>query len=74
MNLTTSNAHLFVGKQIDCKKKKPFFHHYPLRVVRGKDDRYYYIDRNETMMYVPSETDTFNSVYFDTVEEVKKIH
>lgn len=69
MYLTTSNAHLYVGKIIDCQKTKPFFHHYPLRVVKGTDGRYYYIDRCDTRMYVPTESDTFNSVYFDTVEE-----
>lgn len=75
MLLTTKNAHQYVGKTLDCKKKKRFFHHYPLKVVKRKDitgkDRYYYIDVTGTMMYVPDETDTFNSVYFDTVEEIE---
>lgn len=56
------------------KRESRFFHYYPLRVVKGKNDRYYYVDRNGTMMPVPSDTDTFNTVYFDTVQKERLQH
>ena len=71
MYLTTSNAKQYVGKQIDCKIKKRFFHNYPLKVVKGSDNNFYFIDRANTMMRVPTDTDLFNSVYFDSVDEVQ---
>lgn len=71
MYLTTENAGQYVGKTLDSSKRR--FHYYPLRVVKHPNGNYYYVDRLNTMMRVPTEKDIFNTVWFDMVdgEEVK---
>ncbi len=66
MFLTTENAEQYVGKTLDSTVR--LFHYYPLRVIRHSNGRYYFVDRTDTMMTVPSAKDTFNVVSFDIVD------
>lgn len=60
-NLTTGNAHEYVGKYLIGK----FWHHWPLEVRQLDDGRYAVVDSTHTMMLVPDEKDIFNAIYFD---------
>ena len=60
-NLTTENAHEYVGKYLIGK----LWHHWPLEVRRLDDGRYAVVDSIHTMMLVPDEKDRFNAIYFD---------
>ena len=60
-NLTTTNAHEYVGKYLIGK----LFHCYPLEVKQLNDGRYVVVDSTHTMMFVPDEKDKFNAIYFD---------
>ncbi len=66
MFLTTENAEQYVGKTLDSTVRA--WHYYPLRVVKHSNGRYYFVDRIDTMMPVPTAKDTFNAVYFDIVD------
>lgn len=59
-NLTTTNAHEYVGKYLIGK----LFHYYPLEVKQLNDGRYVVVDSTHTMMPVPDEKDKFNAIYF----------
>jgi len=64
MYLTTQNAHRYVGKTLDAKRR--LFHHYPL-TVHKRNGEYYFSDITNTWMFVPDEKDRFNTVWFDDV-------
>lgn len=64
--LTQSNAPTYVGHCIDSSR--PRFHHYPLRVFRGRDGVYYVADRNGTSYPVPDARDRGNAIPFDLVD------
>lgn len=60
-NLTTENAHEYVGKYLIGKR----WHLWPLEVRQLDDGRYAVVDSAHTMMLVPDEKDRFNAIYFD---------
>ena len=64
--LTQSNAPAYVGRHISCSR--PRFHHYPLRVFRGRDGVYYVADRNGTSYPIPDARDRGNTIPFDLVD------
>ena len=60
-NLTTENAHEYVGKYLIGK----LWHCWPLKVKQLDDGRYAVVDSIHTMMLVPDKKDKFNAIYFD---------
>lgn len=64
MYITTKNAHEFVGKKLDAKKRR--FHDYPLEVIEH-NGIYRLKGSCGVCTRVPAEEDKFNQVYFDIV-------
>ena len=64
MRITTENAHLYLGKRLDARKRR--FHYYPLKVIKIKD-KYYVKDGVGVCIPVPEENDKFNAIYFDFI-------
>ena len=64
MNLTLENAYLYEGKLLDANRR--LFHHYPLKVIKINGE-WMVKDSYEVCMFVPEESDKFNTIYFDIV-------
>lgn len=65
-HLTQSNAPAYAGHEVSSSR--PRFHHYPLRVFRGRDGVYYVCDRNGTVYPIPDARDRGNTIPFDLVD------
>ena len=62
MKITQENGRQFIGKTLHGKA----FHYFPLKVVLTKNNEIAVIDRNGTLMIVPSENDCIlNQIHFD---------
>lgn len=65
MRLYAGNAHKYLGKKIDRKKR--MFGYYPMEVKQFSDGRYYVKDAAGVCMPLPDKEDDFNAVNFDFV-------
>ena len=63
--LTTDNAELYVGAEIDCTIRRGY--HYPLIVGKWESGRYYVKDAVGTCIPVPRPEDFSNRIRFDIV-------
>ena len=65
MRLYAGNAHQYLGKKIDRKKR--IFGYYPMEVKQFPDGKYYVKDAVGVCMSLPEKEDDFNAVNFDFV-------
>ena len=65
MRLYAGNAHQYLGKKIDRKKR--IFGYYPMEVKQFPDGKYYVKDAVGVCMPLPENEDDFNAVNFDFV-------
>ncbi len=65
MRLYAGNAHQYLGKKIDRKKR--IFGYYPMEVKQFPDGKYYVKDAVGVCMPLPDKEDDFNSVNFDFI-------
>ena len=65
MRLYSGNAHEFLGKKIDRKRR--LFGYYPMEVKQFPDGKYYVKDAVGVCMPLPEKEDDFNAVNFDFV-------
>ena len=68
MFLTTANAHKYLGKALDSRKR--ILGSYPYKVIQTPTGEYLAVDRAGVGIVVAEPKDRFNQIYFDIVDGV----
>lgn len=66
MYLSTENAHEFLGKTLDSKKR--ILGSYPYKVIQTPSGEYLAVDRAGVGLVIAEPRDRFNQIFFDIVD------
>ena len=69
MYLSTENAHEFLGKTLDSKKR--ILGSYPYKVIQTPSGEYLAVDRAGVGIVIAEPRDKFNQIYFDLVDGIE---
>lgn len=69
MYLSTENAHEFLGKTLDSKKR--ILGSYPYKVIQTPSGEYLAVDRAGVGIVIAEQRDKFNQIYFDLVDGIE---
>lgn len=69
MHLSTENAHEFLGKTLDSKKR--ILGSYPYKVIQTPSGEYLAVDRAGVGIVIAEPRDKFNQIYFDLVDGIE---